>query len=122
MKTNGKNTTGKNTTDASTQSQVYDAGPVKDTETNNTGGYEEISPDRKDVVEVFTWLEEKITSENASLHIESLNRVFIQVVAGYKYKLICSYKQDSKITTLEAIVYRRPDGVFELLNIIYQNE
>lgn len=81
------------------------------------GSFEQVSSARKDVREVFIWVKDKISSKNNGLQVVSLDKAFIQVVAGLKYRLYCTYKKDNRRGKLEALVWKRPDGVIELMDL-----
>lgn len=80
------------------------------------GAYTRVDPGRQDVLEVFAWLKEELAPRGFTLTGDRPLEARMQVVAGYKYILLCDYidEETGREKRLLARVYRRSDGVTEL--------
>lgn len=83
------------------------------------GSYSRVDAGRQDVLEVFEWLKEELIPRGLHLRGEKPLGARIQVVAGYKYILLCNYidEETGMEKRLAARVYRRSDGVTELQDL-----
>ena len=70
----------------------------------------------------FAWLQRELKDGKHEItKLEPPVKAEGQVVAGYKYRLICPYKSRSGEGSIEAVVYKKLDGTYILKNIVFKD-
>jgi len=75
------------------------------------GGYSETSTDSEKVKASFRFLKEKLSISHPEITLIKIQRAEIQIVAGYKIRLICEYSVigNEELYLLESISYEDTD-------------
>ena len=90
-----------------------------------TGGYREIDVNDSKAVDAYEFLKKQLAGSHPEITLISATRAYSQVVAGFKIRLICSYrKAQNRENRLLALVYIDPGGNKRLLQLelVYTGE
>ena len=77
----------------------------------DTGNYREIDVKDSKADDAYEFLKEQLAGSHPEITLISVTRAYSQVVAGFKIRLICSYRKAQKQENrLLALVYIDPGG------------
>jgi hypothetical protein len=83
-----------------------------------TGGFREIDVNDNKAIDAYEFLEDQLAVSHPEISLVAAKRAFSQVVAGFKIRLICAYRESQKPEDrLLAIVYIDPGGDKRLLQL-----
>ena len=84
-----------------------------------SGAYARVATNTPEVLSVYRWLIPRLQEFGLALNMEQPQAAYMQVVAGFKYRLLCSYTGDgsSEIKYLLALVYENPEGEIEIMKL-----
>ncbi len=84
----------------------------------DTGSYREIDVKNNKAVDAYKFLKVQLAGSHPEITLISAMKAYSQVVAGFKIRLICSYRKDQKQEKqLLALVYIDPGGNKSLLQL-----
>ncbi len=83
-----------------------------------TGGFREIEINDSKAIDAYEFLKDQLAISHPEISLVAAKRAFSQVVAGFKIRLICAYRESQKPEDrLLAIVYIDPGGNKRLLQL-----
>ena len=88
------------------------------------GGYIQVDTGRQDVIEIYRWLKSRIREQGIVLSGDRPEEAWVQVVAGYKYRLFCAYRAEDAAEEglLLVQVFHRSDGVRKIDSMEFSAE
>ncbi len=83
------------------------------------GAYARVAPNAPEVLSAYIWLMPRLEKSGIILNMDTPQAAYMQVVAGFKYRLLCSYTGDgsSEIKYLLVLVYENPEGEMEIVKL-----
>ncbi len=83
------------------------------------GAYARIAPNAPEVLSVYLWLIPRLEKMGILLNMDAPQAAYMQVVAGFKYRILCSYTGNgsSEIKYLLVLVYENPEGEREIMKL-----